>query len=80
MIQLTERMKSELLQGFARVVGQTVTESTKLDELATKLDSMSRSEMIFVIEDVTNVDVWGLNLKEFLTIEDLFGEIERRGQ
>jgi hypothetical protein len=57
-----------------------VYETTKLDDLAPKLDSMSRSEMIFVIEDVTNVDVWGLNLMDFLTIDDLFGEIERRGE
>lgn len=66
MTQVTKAMKEKFFEDVSKIVKYYCNENTPLELL--KLDSMMRSEVLFLIDDLYHVDAWGLKFEDHTTM------------
>jgi acyl carrier protein len=69
MTQLDQQKKQKFYDEVSKLLKTVVVDATLVSDLS--MDSMSRSEIIFLIEDIFGVDCWGKRIQDYVTLEDL---------
>jgi hypothetical protein len=68
---MDDQKKEKFYLEVSRLVHKAVSPTTLISSL--KLDSMTRSEVIFLIEDIWGKDCWGMRVSDFVTFEEMLG-------
>lgn len=70
--------RSQFFKEASLSLKREITETTQVSSLGKDFDSMARSEIVFLIEDIFGVDLWGVRLQEFQSFLDIVEMAERR--
>lgn len=70
--------KTSFFNDLTAIFKTHIDEDTTIESIRHDFDSMARSEVIFLIEDNWEVDLWGVKLLEFKTFGDIIKHVESK--
>lgn len=70
--------KTQFFNQMTIMFKQHIDESTTIASLGGAFDSLSRSEIVFAIEDIWGVDLWGVKLQSMKDFNEIIKMVESK--